>query len=361
MCDASSLITDVRRQDAFKGVSFTGYKKTAVLKEFTAAMKEGRVEPACYWSAELVCAGQLADLWDTIIAFAAKYVHSANALIFPYLEIRLSAFKDLVRGGFIGQELEMRNNAPTRRLLAEIVSTICFSRKAHAIETVKIKKQEEFDMLSMSSRLKAPDMSYAARFMKEEDAQELLVAMNELAYHVSMKSRNAMLACYWIEWIIEFESLCRKKKQTCDCARRSIGGVDDKYGKDPIWLVWEILVEQLAERQKPGLTKVMRSLIGLFALRYTTGCKKKRKCLLYFAVSLLTSKVEMGGGLCSHKAEVGATVEKIGAIYHQVKKGEQAPKEDAMTMGVTGGRSSVERSAAKLQIMSRLALTGTQQ
>jgi hypothetical protein len=69
--------------------------------------------------------------------------------------------------------------------------------------------------------------------------------------------------------------------------------------------------------------------------------------------------VELTGSLCSQKEELTAIVSKIDAIYLQVKKGEQAPKADAMSMDVPVERSSRERSAAKLTIMNQLLLTGT--
>ena len=35
-----------------------------------------------------------------------------------------------------------------RKIFAEIITVICTSKKKHSIESIKIKKQEEFDMTS---------------------------------------------------------------------------------------------------------------------------------------------------------------------------------------------------------------------
>ena len=46
-------INDVRTQPNFKGISFSNFKKTDVKKQLMENMKNNKVEPACYWCAEL--------------------------------------------------------------------------------------------------------------------------------------------------------------------------------------------------------------------------------------------------------------------------------------------------------------------
>ena len=55
--DERSEINDIRLPGAFKGISFSKHKKTEVKAALKDAMLKGKIEPACYWSAELVCAG----------------------------------------------------------------------------------------------------------------------------------------------------------------------------------------------------------------------------------------------------------------------------------------------------------------
>lgn len=52
---------------------------------------------------------------------------------------------------------------------------------------------------------------------------------------------NMLQACYWIEWLIEFDLICRKRKQPCICKRRIVN-VDNKYQCDVIWVVWDSLI-----------------------------------------------------------------------------------------------------------------------
>ena len=342
-------INDVRSEKDFKGITFSKFKKTDVKKELLNSLKSGRIEQALHWSAEFICCGCFIDLWDIILTFVGKHIHLGNPKLPIYLEMRFNNFKELI-STYNGVELDIRNNDRVRKIFAEIITVLCSSKKKHSIESIKIKKQEEFDMTSMSSKLKAPGVQYATNIFKKDDPKELFIAINEFAFHLSKDSRSSLDACYWLEWILEFENLCKKRKEVCICERRPFVKVDEKCVKEPVWMIWDVLFNVNTKRKSEISDKILRSIFELFCIRYTSGVKKKRKYLLYFAISLVTDTFDSSIDIIENKATVDNITKKINLIYKEIKKNEQAPATDYLFNGLE--KSNREKTFEKLEALS---------
>lgn len=351
----SNEINDKRKETEFKGITFSKYKKSEVKKALITSMLDTKVENANHWCAEYICAGHFMDLWEIILLYISKYVHLGNPKLSIYISMRFNNFKEIVVNGYIDNEIRMRNNDKIRKLFSEIISILCYSSKKHSIETIKV-KANEFDITGMTFRLKAPNVDYIKLAFQPDDPKELFIALNEFAFHISKDSRDSVSACYWIEWIMEFEKICKSKKEKCFGQRRTFAPIDDKLQTDVIWIVWDIILRE-SEKKSSLLQKIIKSNLELFCLRYTVGVKRRRRYLLYFTVSLLTENVNLTKEIISsqsNKQIIDGIVKRVDVIYRNIKKNEEKPATDYLFNNNITERSNLEKTVEKLDKMNDL-------
>ena len=349
----NSFINDIRESGEFKSVTFSGYKKTEVKKQFIDCLLRGKIEPSCYWCAEMICAGHFLDIWECILLYLGKHIHSANPKVVIYLKKRYTIFKNIIEQGHFISILELRNNSTIRQLFSEIIVILVNSPKKHSFETLKIDKVEEFDITHMTHQLKAPSISYMGELLDKEDPKELMIVINEFAYHISGDCRDMHSAVFWIEWIIEFDNICKSRNEPTKCKRRTYQ-VENKFQSDVIWIFWDAIMIQ-ATRVGPCIENIMHGLLDLFCIKYTSATSKKRKYLLYYAIELLTEQIPTNIELInsSKKNSISFINENIHLIYKQIKKNECSPNTDYLFMG-SSGKESFASSIKKMEMMNTM-------
>jgi hypothetical protein len=355
-----TLINDVRTAPDFRAKTFSNFKRAEVKKQLLECITENtkKVQEACFWAAELILAGQYNDLWEVIIFYMAKNIHTGNPKLPIYLETRYECFCAILNNSAFITELHARNSPNIRKLFAEIICVLCFSNKKHSYEHMKLNREEEFDLENIAERLRAPRTDYAADVFRARDPKECFIAANEFAY--SLETRDTIMACYWIEWIIAFEAECKRKREPCAAAaeRVHIPVTPAKYKQDIIWIFWDILTYSVDKLDAPGaktrelIGRIIGALLRIFCVHYTPVCIKKRRYLMYFAVAILTEDVNFGAEMISNKPMIEVVINNIDNVYKVLKENEESPNTDYLYANLEK-QNNIEKSLKQLEAIER--------
>jgi hypothetical protein len=357
-------INDIRV--SFRNITFSKFQKSKARLELLKNLYDEKIENACYWSAEFICAGHYLDLWDIILYYVYKYIHNGNPKLTLYLNMRYNNFISILQNGYSKELLALRNNEKIRKLFCEIICVLCFSNKKNVISDVKLDKNNSFDLTCMSEKFKAPNVSYIEEIIKEDDPKELIIPINELIFNLINK--NIISVYYWYEWIIEYENICIKKKKKCVCENRSYAPAGNMH--DIIWIIWDILFyysdptivdkkytiidsENNNNNNNNSLKhKIIKNLFELFIIKYNNNVKKKRKYIIYYAFALLVENTNFNVAIINKREETEAIVLKINTIYKEIKKNEESPKTDYLFNNLN--KSNLEKTMEKMELLNNL-------
>ena len=346
-------INDIRND--FKNITFSKYQKSKAKNELIDSIYSKKIENACYWCAEFICSGHYLYLWEIIIYYYCKYIHIGNPKIAIYLNMRYNNFIEILNSGYSDNILLLRNNNKIRTIFSEIICILCLSHKKLQFENIKINKNNEFDLISISEKLKAPNSEYIKNIFDKNDPQELFIPLNELMFN--LKNKNITDTCYWLEWILEYDSLCKNKKHKLICESRSY--VPQEYRNDIIWIVWDIIYDcndcnifNLDNNKKKIIKNILDSLFSLFIIKYKPPIKKKRKYILYLCFTILIENINFDINISNNLTEIKNITNDIDSIYKQIKKNEVAPKTDYLFNGLN--KSNIEKTFEKMEILNNL-------
>ncbi len=345
-------ISDIRQD--FKNITFSKFQKSQAKIELINTIYNCKIENACYWCAEFICAGHFLDLWDIIIIYFCKYIHSGNPKLPIYLSMRYNSFLTILNNGYSTNLMMMRNNKKIRKLFAEVICILCYSVKKHNYQEVKLNKNEEFDLTNISSRFKAPNIHYIDSILKDDDPKELIIPLNELIYN--LENKNIIDTCYWFEWILEYENICKKKKKKCSCQGRTYAPNNNQ--NDIIWILWDIIfyysnVENNKNKENINIiNKIVKSLYELFIIKYNPPIKKKRKFIIYFCFSLIIENYNFELPITNKSQEIEAIVSKIDTIYKEIKKNEISPNTEYLFTNLK--KSNLEKTIEKIEMINNI-------
>ena len=314
-----TIINDVRAAGDFSKTSFSGYKKCAVLKEVVSEISRSNIETSCFWTAECIASGYYLDLWNIIINYSCEYLHIANPRLILLVNKLLKQFKEIANK--TNNDLQLRNDPNIRKMFFDTVVIICKSNRKTKFQYVKI-QDKEVDLNIMSSKFSAPSTNYIDKIFNQGDPKELYMSLNEFCFNLSKDNENFNQACYWYEWMVHFDEMCRKRKGKIECLLRDF--IPDRLGKnaiDGLWLIWHALFD-IAKDKGKGINSMIENLFELFTFKYTTKSWSHKRYIIYYAISLVVDKVDFSIPLVKDSKSVDNITKQLDLMFIEIKKNE---------------------------------------
>lgn len=337
------VINDYR--DKFKLNTFSNYKKKNMSKNIQNAIYYNKEEESFFWTAEMLCSDMLLELWESYYLLMSRYIHNDNPKLPLYIMKKYEEFRELVSTE--KNIVTIRNNSQIRVIFFSITTVLCNSQKRSILDDLKC--VFVFKIETLYDNLKAPKIDYVNPFYRDFDPKEYLVPCNEFIYHLTV-TKSKVDIVYWINWIIEYDILCRKKQKNVLCetrkeiysnSRRTLEG-------NIIWMIWEIVLKVSNDVVNEMFQNIINSILRLFSTRYTLTTNKKRIFMIYHAIEILLfyKDIKINTPIVDKTNCFNHLEKNISVIFEQIKEKE---------MGNTDAPSS--NNMSKIDIYQNIYMT----
>ena len=297
-------IIDSRLLKDFKNQTFGGYNISKASAALDKAIMEEKIEPALHWSLQLFLSGLINPLWNKLITIAVKNINIYNPKLPEFLYNKNIQWQTIVDNTKFAKDniLLLRNHPAIRLLLAEMVVILVLSKKRKLNTLPKINKTD-FIIDNFKSKLEAKDSKLVDNVIMNEDPSEIKIAINEFAFHIY--NRNINKALYWLNWILEWEKINSKKYGKYECASRVNEGIDAKYFKDVVWLIWNVIYKISKENSLISINKTnsnnnnnndwnhqINCLFKLYTYKFTPSTRTKKQNYIILSILYITETID---------------------------------------------------------------------
>jgi hypothetical protein len=288
------MITDTRKLKDFKAQTFGGYNIAQASAALEKAIMEDKIEPALHWSLQLFLSGYVHQVWAKLMSIASKNINIYNPKLPEFLYNKNHQWNSITENPKFNKDniLLLRNHPTARILLAEMVAVLVLSKKRKINTLPKIKK-EEFIIDTFKSKLEAKDNRLVDSIAADGDPSEIRIAVNEMAHHIFHK--NHTKALYWLNWMLEWEKINSKKYGKYECAARTVEGVDTKFCRDIVWLVWAVINRLKAIVFPLGNSDWLNQINALWKMyreKFTAASRTKRQNIIIWTILYMTETVD---------------------------------------------------------------------
>ena len=293
--DDKYIIEDDREIESFKVKTFSGFKRTDVIKAVLKSIESKKIEQVCHWTTECIISGYIIQLLEKLIIYSSKVICVNNPKLPSYILNKLLILQNQINRLDINSKngiLLLRNSQMVRNMFFDIIVTLLISPKSKKYDKYpKININDDFKSENIQKRLFSQMNILPDNIIKFNDPDELKIFINEIFSLTKNEQFGYDKCCYWILWLIKWEELHKKNKQFFDIHERDIKEVDKKYRKNIIWVVWETIFEAMKIKKNNKIIKEIKSLFSIYTHNFTLSKRNTRLPIVFNAIAYLTNTI----------------------------------------------------------------------
>ena len=209
-----------------------------------------------------------------------------------------------------------------------MLSVLCLSKKRKINQLPKI-KPNEFIIDNFKAKLEAKNNKFIDAICIDGDPSEIKIAINELSLHIYNSNINKAL--YWLSWIVEWEKINSKKYGKYECGIRTNEGVDGKYFKDVVWLIWAVIhnICKIKYSHSLGLglggndvSIQIANLYKLYINKFTPATRPKKQYYIIWALLYITEALDYATPLVDNPIILFQSILSFDKLIAQLKSQE---------------------------------------
>tara|TARA_B110000495_G_C22862862_1_gene503172 strand:+ start:106 stop:819 length:714 start_codon:yes stop_codon:yes gene_type:complete len=186
----------------------------------------------------------------------------------------------------------------------------------------KVNESEDFKFENIQKRLCAQMNILPPHIVHFNDPDELKIILNEIFVMSKNKQFGYDRCCYWILWLVKWEALHKKNKDPWIIDERKMEGVDKKHSSNIIWVIWEIIFEEMKLRNNTDITKQIEALYQLFVLNFSPGKRSSRLPIVFNAIGYLTHDINFKTPIRTNISIFIQVQSNVNKMFQAIKKNE---------------------------------------
>lgn len=319
MTTISPIIHDPRDIKFFRDTTFSCFKKNDVKKSLEKAWHERRIDYAQNWIAELNVSLQYSDIWIVIWRYWASYINIANPNLPRYLFTRYNEFTQIMKT-YVDRNIliDMRNNLQIRVILAEITAIFSQSQKRQLVVTPKT-KPEDFDIRHVIRMARSRERKIDTLW-QQDDPRDAYIPLNEFWFSITRATSDITAALRWLQWIYDWEAFNIETTGYYTCARRENVKYADKYAREIVWLIWDILKAEAHNRDSDKMVDAINCIFEIYCIDYNHRARNQRQAMLIMATTYLCEGVDFSRSIFTDEIVIRDVVGRVNNYYADINR-----------------------------------------